>query len=167
MQPSSDEAVCSWIGKAGRFNPTQAWRDDMTRLNLAAATAASLLLAISGTALAQGVGGTAPEAAPGGTSTAPKSDSGGAPTGLPAQGDEGMSPRSGAGSASGPSAIVLPNVDKMTPAQIEARLQSNGFDNVRNLKRQGDAYNATATKDGQPVKLQIDASSGRVTTTNN
>ena len=142
----------------------------MTRLNLvnlAAAMTASLLLAISGTVLAQGVSGAAPGAAPGGTMAAPKSDSGGALNGLPAQSDDEMSSPSSAGSGSGPSAVVLPNVDKMTPAQIQARLQSSGFDNVSNLKRQGDAYNATATKDGQPVKLQIDANSGRVTTTNN
>jgi hypothetical protein len=167
MQPTSDETVCSRIGKAGRFNPTQAWRNDMTRLNLAAATAASLLLAISGPVLAQGVGGTAPAENPAGTMTAPKSDSSGAIKGLPAQNDQGAGSSAGIRGESGLNAVVLPNVDKMTPAQIQARLQSSGFDNVRNLSRQGDQFNATATKDGQPVKLQIDANSGRVTTTNN
>ena len=140
----------------------------MTRTTLAAATAASVLfVAISGTAFAQGIGGTTPGSSPSGTMSAPGSAPSGAPTGLSPQNGAGMSSPSGTERGTEPSAVILPNVEKMTPAQIQAGLQSNGFENIRNLKKQGQAYNATATKDGQPVKLQIDASSGRVTTTNN
>ncbi len=139
----------------------------MTRSTLATAATVSLLFAISGAAYGQGVGGTPPGSNPTGTMTTPRTNTGGAPTGLSPQNSDSMSSPTGAAPTAEPSAVILPHIDKMTPAQIQAGLQSNGFDNVRNLKKQGQAYNATATKDGQPVKLQIDASSGRVTTTNN
>jgi hypothetical protein len=130
----------------------------MTRSTLATA-AAFLLIAISGPAFAQGVGTTPPSENPGGAITVPRSDTGGAPA-LSTQGSP-ASPEKGA------AALTLPGVDKMTPAQIQAHLQSNGFENIRNFTKQGDGYSATAIKDGQPVKLRIEASSGRVTTTNN
>lgn len=129
----------------------------MTRSTLATATAV-LLIATSGVAFSQGVGTTPPGSNPGGVTTMPRSDTGGAPA-LSTQGSP-AAPEKGA------SALTLPGVDKMTPAQIQAQLQSNGFENIRNFTKQGDGYSATATKGGQPVKLRIEASSGRVTTTN-
>jgi hypothetical protein len=129
----------------------------MTRLTLVTA-AAALLMAISGPAFAQGVGATPPSSSPGGATTMPRSDTSGAPA-MSTQ-DSPTAPEKGA------AAVTLPGVDKMTPAQIQAQLQSNGFQNIRNFTKQGDGYSATATKNGQPVKLRIEASSGRVTTTN-
>lgn len=137
----------------------------MTRSGLAVTTAAALLVAVSGAALAQSIGGPASEPPAGGALITPKSNpsiSGG----TPAQTGESSGAPTNLGTGAAPSALTLPNVDKMTPAQIQARLQSNGFQNIRNFTKQADGYSATAVKDGQPVKLRIEASSGRVITTN-
>ena len=138
----------------------------MTRLTPATA-AAALLMAISSPAFAQGVGATSPSPNPGGATTMPRSDTSTMPgsdrSGAPALSTQGSS----AASEKGATALTLPDVDKMTPAQIQAHLQSGGFQNIRNFTKESDGYSATATKDGKPVKLRIEASSGRVTTTNN
>ena len=137
----------------------------MTRSSLAMTTAAALLVSISGAAFAQGVGGSAPGGNAGGALITPRSN----PNSMPSKSDEGTGGApTNLGNGAAPSALTLPNVDKMTPAQIQARLQSSGFQNIRNFTKQHDGgYTATAMKDGQPVKLMIEASSGRVTTTNN
>ena len=139
----------------------------MTRSSLAVTTAAALRVAISGAALAQGVGGgSATNPSAGGALITPRSDPNGM-SGMPAQSDQGSGAPTKLGTDAAPSALTLPGVDKMTPAQIQARLQSNGFQNIRNFTKQANGYSATATKDGQPVKLIIEASSGKVITTNN
>lgn len=136
----------------------------MTRSSLAVTTAAILLVATSGAALAQSMGGTPPSNPnAGGALITPRSN----PNGMPAQSDQGSGAPTSLGMGAAPSALTLPGVDKMTPAQIQARLQSSGFQNIRNFMKQNDGgYTATAVKNGQPVKLMIEASSGRVTTTN-
>ena len=135
----------------------------MTRPSLALTTAAALVVSISGAALAQSVGGSAPGGNAGGALITPRSD----PNSMPTQNAPGMGAPTNLGNGAGPSALTLPNVDKMSPAQIQARLQSSGYENIRNFTKQNDGgYTATAMKDGQPVKLRIEASSGRVITTN-
>lgn len=136
----------------------------MIRSSLAMTTAAALLVSISSAALAQGMGGSAPGGNAGGALIMPRST----PNNMPSQSSEGTgSAPTNLGNGAAPSALTLPNIDKMTPAQIQARLQSSGFQNIRNFTKQHDGgYTATAMKDGQPVKLLIGASSGRVTTTN-
>lgn len=48
----------------------------------------------------------------------------------------------------------------MTDAQIQQKLQADGYTNIGTLKREKGHIDATATKNGQTVKLAIDPKTG-------
>jgi hypothetical protein len=50
----------------------------------------------------------------------------------------------------------------MAADQVRKHLQRDGYRNVRDLKMEGDAYSATATKAGKSYKLQVDPQTGNV-----
>src|SRR5919197_1514167 len=49
---------------------------------------------------------------------------------------------------------------RLTMDEVRARLQRDGYSNVRNLRRDGDIYRATATRNGQSYNIDIDPQSG-------
>jgi hypothetical protein len=51
---------------------------------------------------------------------------------------------------------------RLTMDEVRARLQRDGYSNVRNLRRDGDIYRATATRNGHSYNIDIDPQSGRV-----
>lgn len=60
------------------------------------------------------------------------------------------------GSAPGQSGTILSERD------IRMKLEVDGYSSVSDLKREGNKYSATATKDGRKVDLSIDARTGAV-----
>jgi peptidase YpeB-like protein len=46
--------------------------------------------------------------------------------------------------------------------EVRKHLQHDGYRNVRDLRIEGDAYSATATKGGKSYKLQVDPQTGNV-----
>ena len=51
----------------------------------------------------------------------------------------------------------------MSEEEIRDRLKDQGFADVTGLRREGDAYQATAKTDGKLVTLRIDPNTGEVT----
>lgn len=47
-------------------------------------------------------------------------------------------------------------------ARIRSMLEKQGYGNVQNIKREGDAYTATATKGGEDVNIRIDPQLGQI-----
>ena len=47
-------------------------------------------------------------------------------------------------------------------ARIRSMLEKQGYANVQNIRREGDAYTATATKDGEGVNIRIDPQLGQI-----
>ncbi len=50
----------------------------------------------------------------------------------------------------------------LTPDQVKARLDAAGYSNVRIVRREGDHFDAKATKDGKEVSLDVDAKTGAI-----
>jgi hypothetical protein len=65
----------------------------------------------------------------------------------------GADARTGAGGAQAP---------QITEQNITPLLQANGYTDVKGVKRSGDTITADAKRDGQNVKLRIDAKTGKV-----
>lgn len=55
----------------------------------------------------------------------------------------------------------------MTDAQVTQRLQAAGYSNVKNVKREGDHFDADATKNGMSVHVHVNARTGAITPANN
>jgi predicted aspartyl protease len=51
----------------------------------------------------------------------------------------------------------------MTSAQVTAKLQAAGYASVHHVAREGDHFDADATKNGKPVHLHVDAKTGAIT----
>jgi hypothetical protein len=52
----------------------------------------------------------------------------------------------------------------LTAAQVKSRLEAAGYTNVKNIKKEGDHFDAMATaKDGKRVALDVDAQTGAIT----
>ena len=52
----------------------------------------------------------------------------------------------------------------LTAAQVKSRLDAAGYTNVRNVKKEGDHFDAVATaKDGKRMSLDVDAKTGAIT----
>jgi len=126
----------------------------MIRIITLAAIAAAI---VGGTAAAQdrstpGAGGAQ-------TSTPPSSDTQGSSgdgkmgTSYPAFGDENANPEN---------AVKRGDIDENS---VQSLLQSKGYADVRDLKRQGDTFTATAYKNNQVVRVNVDARSGQITDT--
>lgn len=47
-------------------------------------------------------------------------------------------------------------------SRIRSMLEKQGYSNVQNIQRAGDAYTATATKGGETVKIRIDPQLGQI-----
>ena len=63
------------------------------------------------------------------------------------------------------SAVGTVAAQDLTPAQVKSRLEAAGYTDVRNVRREGDHFDAKATqKDGKPVSLDVDAKTGAITT---
>jgi hypothetical protein len=123
-------------------------------------TLAAIVAIVGGTAAAQyrstpSAGGDAPTAPP------PRNDTQGSTgngngrmgTSYPAFGDENANPEN---------AIKRGDIDENS---VQSFLQSKGYADVRDLKRQGDTFTATAYKDNQVVRVNVDARSGKITDT--
>jgi uncharacterized membrane protein YkoI len=50
----------------------------------------------------------------------------------------------------------------MSPDEIKARLQEEGYTEVRDLLLQGPSYEAKAQKDGRKYNLTVDARTGAI-----
>lgn len=47
-------------------------------------------------------------------------------------------------------------------ARIRAMLEKQGYGDVQNIQKQGDAYIATATKEGERVQVRVDPQLGQI-----
>jgi hypothetical protein len=60
---------------------------------------------------------------------------------------------------------VIANVFAATPlsdAELQTRLQQQGYTDIQNLRRDGKRVTATATKDGQTAQLAVNPTTGQV-----
>jgi hypothetical protein len=136
-----------------------------------AALAAALALILTGGALAQ----TAPgAAAPGAGDRTHDESAGGSPrlergpdgqiVDPPATGPADRGTREG---AERPRDLTNPQQaptgeSAASEARIRAMLEKQGYSNVQNIRKEGDAYVATATKGGESVDLRIDPQLGQI-----
>jgi hypothetical protein len=51
---------------------------------------------------------------------------------------------------------------ELTADQVRTRIEAAGYTNVQDIRREGDHFDAKATKDGRQVSLDVDARSGAV-----
>jgi hypothetical protein len=51
---------------------------------------------------------------------------------------------------------------ELTADQVRSRIEAAGYTNVQDIRREGDHFDAKATKDGRQVSLDVDARSGAV-----
>jgi len=54
----------------------------------------------------------------------------------------------------------------LSDAELQNRLQSQGFSNVLNIQREGNRAVLTATKDGQTAQITVDSRTGKVKSDN-
>jgi len=57
---------------------------------------------------------------------------------------------------------TIPGESVASEARIRAMLEKQGYGDVQNIQKQGDAYIATATKEGQKVQVHIDPQLGQI-----
>jgi hypothetical protein len=60
------------------------------------------------------------------------------------------------------SAIGTVAAQELTADQVRTRIEAAGYTNVQDIRREGDHFDAKATKDGEQVSLDVDARSGAV-----
>ena len=53
--------------------------------------------------------------------------------------------------------------DELTADQVKAKIEAAGFTNVSDIHREGDHFDAKATKNGEKVTLEVDAKTGTIT----
>lgn len=70
-------------------------------------------------------------------------------------GSTSSQPSTSSGSAAG-------TASAMTEAQVQDRLEAQGYTQVSGLKKSGDKFEAKAMKDGKSVNLEIDAKTGMI-----
>jgi predicted aspartyl protease len=51
----------------------------------------------------------------------------------------------------------------MTSTQVAAKLQAAGYTGVRDVRREGDHFDANAMKDGKTIHVHVDAKTGAIT----
>jgi hypothetical protein len=61
------------------------------------------------------------------------------------------------------SAIGIAAAADMTRNQVKTKLEAAGYANVQNIRKEGDHFDAKATKDGIQVSLDVDAKTGAIT----
>ena len=57
---------------------------------------------------------------------------------------------------------VQPGESAASEARIRAMLEKQGYGDVQNIQKQGDAYIATATKEGERVQVRVDPQLGQI-----
>jgi hypothetical protein len=50
----------------------------------------------------------------------------------------------------------------MAPSDVRVKLEAEGYSNISDLRREGNIYNAMATKDGGKKRVTVDARNGEV-----
>jgi Peptidase propeptide and YPEB domain len=60
------------------------------------------------------------------------------------------------------SALGTVAAQDLTADQVKTRLEAAGYTNVQNIRREGNHFDAKATKDGKQVSLDIDAKTGAI-----
>ena len=53
--------------------------------------------------------------------------------------------------------------EELTADQVKAKIEAAGFKDVTDIHREGDHFDAKATKNGEKVDLEIDARTGSIT----
>lgn len=65
-----------------------------------------------------------------------------------------------------PAASKSPTTDQygriLSPDDIRIKLQAEGYSNISDLKREGNKYTLHAMKDGNPLRVVVDARSGQI-----
>ncbi|MGE5538773.1 MAG: hypothetical protein ACM30I_09150 [Gemmatimonas sp.] len=126
----------------------------MTWIRLAAAAA---LVLGTGVAMAQDRSNAVPPA--GGADTSAPSNASQGATGGGYSSHKALDDKN----ANPDSAISRGEIDE---SSVKSLLQSRGYADVRDLKRSGDAFTATAYKDNRVVRVTVDAKTGNITDTN-
>ena len=61
------------------------------------------------------------------------------------------------------SAIGIAAAQELTRDQVKTKIEAAGYTNVRAVRKEGDHFDAKATKDGQTVSLDVNAKTGAIT----
>jgi hypothetical protein len=61
-----------------------------------------------------------------------------------------------------PEVQAPPGESAASEARIRAMLEKQGYGDVQNIQKQGDAYIATATKEGERVQVRVDPQLGQI-----
>ena len=61
------------------------------------------------------------------------------------------------------SAIGIATAQDLTRDQVKTKIEAAGYTNVRSVRKEGDHFDAKATKNGQEVALDVDAKTGAIT----
>ncbi len=61
------------------------------------------------------------------------------------------------------SAIGIAAAQELTRDQVKTKIEAAGYTNVRDVRKEGDHFDAKANKDGQQVSLDVDAKTGAIT----
>jgi hypothetical protein len=60
--------------------------------------------------------------------------------------------------------IGIASAEDLTAAEVKSRVEAAGYTDVKNVKKEGDHFDAVATaKDGKQVSLDVDAKTGAIT----
>ena len=60
------------------------------------------------------------------------------------------------------SAIGIATAQELTRDQVKSRIEAAGYTNVRDVRKEGDHFDAKATKNGQEMSLDVDAKTGAI-----
>ncbi len=60
-------------------------------------------------------------------------------------------------------AIGIAAAQDLTRDQVKTKIEAAGYTNVRAVRKEGDHFDAKATKNGQEVSLDVDAKTGALT----
>ena len=82
--------------------------------------------------------------------------------GQPGQTDSQQKPRDMPEAQTPPDQATIPGESAASEARIRAMLEKQGYGDVQNIQKQGDAYIATATKEGERVQVRIDPQLGQI-----
>ena len=125
------------------------------------ALAAALSLGLAGAAAAQPAGGGTPQG------PSPRLERGIDSQGMERGAAPAPAPRDTPGRAETPRNLTDPQQPPATEpvaakSRIRSMLEKQGYADVRNIRREGDAYIATATKGGEAVTVRVDPQLGQI-----
>ncbi len=61
------------------------------------------------------------------------------------------------------SAIGIAAAQELTRDEVKTKIEAAGYTNVRAVRKEGDHFDAKATKNGQEMSLDVDAKTGAIT----